>query len=614
MHGNYRFKTEDAERFASENNFKTHRQGNELVFTKCPYCGGNSRSDKNKFAINLITGQFNCFRASCGARGNMITLAQDFNFSLGREIDEYYRPQRQFKRYKRPEAPIEPKEAAVKYLKSRGISEETVRKFQITSKDDVVVFPFFDEKGDIQTIKYRNPDPKDGQSKEWFEKNCKPILFGMLQCNPSNKTLIVTEGQIDSLSVAEAGIENAVSVPGGVNSFTWVPYCWDWISQFEKIVVFGDHEKGHVTLYAEFCQRWQRKVWCVREEDYLDCKDANDILRKHGAEQIRKCIENAEQPPIPKIIDLSEVEDVDINEIDKLRTGLWKLDDVLCGGLPFGQLVLVTGKAGDGKSTLANQILVNAINEGYKVFMYSGELPNYLLKSWMTFQAAGPSNIKKIDQKGEYRTNSGYEIQPEVKKKISDWFADQAWIYDNRIADNEDDEQVKLLDLIDMVVVQKGVRVVLLDNLMTALDLDPGEAQDKYDRQGLFMKRLARLALKHNILIILVAHKRKMSAPEANDTVAGSADIVNLASIVISYERGSKEDDPKSRRLKVTKNRLFGELTSGHGLLLDFDPASKRIYDHENNGELKRHYGWEGFDYAEHFKNDNDEDIKLPWA
>jgi DNA primase len=308
--GPYQFKEEDAERFAASTGIKFFRIGRELTFAECPYCSGRSR-DKKTFAINLDTGRFNCFRASCGAKGNMITLAKDFNFSLGQNADEYYKPARRYKSWKRPEAPIEPKGAELIYLGDRGISEQIVRKYQITSKDaDIIVFPHIDENGDIQTIKYRNAHPEEGQSKEFFERNCRPILFGMYQCNLKNKTLIVTEGQIDALSVAEAGIENAVSVPGGVNSYTWIPYCWNWVCQFDRIIVFGDHEKGKITLYPEFLSRWKDKVWCVRAEDYLDCKDANDILRKYGTAQIRKCIDNAQQPPVTQIIEIADVQDV----------------------------------------------------------------------------------------------------------------------------------------------------------------------------------------------------------------------------------------------------------------------------------------------------------------
>ena len=74
-----------------------------------------------------------------------------------------------------------------------------------------------------------------------------PILFGMAQCEDFTR-LIITEGQLDSLSVASCDIKNAVSVPTGALGFTWLANCWDWVNKFEEIVVFGDYEKGKITL------------------------------------------------------------------------------------------------------------------------------------------------------------------------------------------------------------------------------------------------------------------------------------------------------------------------------------------------------------------------------
>ena len=122
---------------------------------------------------------------------------------------------------------------------------------------------------------------KSKGSKEWTEANSKPILFGMNHCNFDNKTLVITEGQMDSLSCIEAGVENAVSVPLGALGFTWVPNCWDFLCKFDTLVVFGDHEKGHITLLDELEQRFDGIVKHVREDDYLDCKDANELLQKH---------------------------------------------------------------------------------------------------------------------------------------------------------------------------------------------------------------------------------------------------------------------------------------------------------------------------------------------
>lgn len=112
----------------------------------------------------------------------------------------------------------------------------------------------------------------------------------MKQCSENRERLIITEGQLDSLSVAEAGIENAVSVPTGAKGFTWVPYCFDWVMQFNEIVVFGDHEKGHITLLDDISRRFDKPVRHVQEEDYLGCKDANEILQKHGPAAVRNAV------------------------------------------------------------------------------------------------------------------------------------------------------------------------------------------------------------------------------------------------------------------------------------------------------------------------------------
>lgn len=608
--GIYKFNSDDAFAFANGQGIKTKIKGEELHLQDCPYCHGGYHGDKYTFSINLHTGQFKCLRASCGVIGNMVTLSRDFDFSLGNEVDEYYRPKRRFRSFKKKEEPIIPKEPAVTYLESRGISEAVARKYEITTQNDhdnILVFPFYDEKGVLRFVKYRKTDfdRNRDKNKEWCEADCKPILFGMKQCNDKFDRLILTEGQLDSLSVATSGIENAVSVPTGAKGFTWVPYCYNWVSKFKEIVVFGDYEKENITLLDDVVRRFPCIIKHVRQESYKGCKDANEILQKYGTEAIVEAIETAVPVPVNRVLPLASVENVNIYELPKLRTGIAELDRTLYGGLPFGMVCVIAGKRGDGKSTLGSQIMAYALEQGYRTFAYSGELPNYLYKSWFDFQIAGRHHI--VENKTDFGTLNRF-LTKANQELINAWYMERAYIYDNRIVEN--DEKEDLLKSIERSIQQYGTKVILIDNLMTAMYIDEQRGSDKYDQQGQFVRNLTKLAIKYDCLILLVAHQRKNNfTTDANDEISGSGDITNLAGITLSYNRGTKDEIEKGmvsefqRKLIIAKNRLFGKINL-QGILLDYDERSKRIYG--TGDDLDYQFGWNadenGFTSAENME------------
>lgn len=590
----YEFKESDAWDFSRSSGIAAKQKGEELQFLSCPYCRGGRNGDKGTFSINLRTGQFKCLRSSCSVSGNMVTLAKDFDwFSLGRDVDAYYKAgnRHKYRRFQKKTEPIKPKPAAVTYLESRGISSGTTEKYQITvqtKNENVLVFPFLDAAGVMQFVKYRKTDFDRGKdtAKEWCEANCKPILFGMYQCNPGNKTLIMTEGQIDSLSVAESGIENAVSVPTGKNGFTWVPYCWDWLQQFETLIIFGDNENGSITLLDDMKRRFRGTIKAVKQQDYKGCKDANELLQKYGKEAVRRAVERAECVPVQRIIRLSDVKTVDLFSLPKISTGFKTLDKVLAGGIYLGQTVIVTGKRGDGKSTFTSQILVNALDQGIRVLAYSGELPDYFFKRWMDFQAAGKHNV--IDRAAE-NGNISYFVTNEKISKIEEWYRERAYLYDNQ--STSDDELEDLLQTIEKAVQQYGIQLVLLDNLMTALDV--GMSVDLYRAQSKFVDKLVKMAKRLQVAVILVVHPRKNRfGNDDTDEVSGSADITNKVDIVMTYKRNLASFENAERVVTVSKNRLTGKLAVGEAAIpLYYDEASKRIC--EDKADFIKPYGWE---------------------
>ena len=595
----YDFDPYDVERFASYTGTRTRKIGNQLQFEICPFCHGETKSSKRDtytFAINLDNGLYNCLRSSCMSHGNMIELAKEFpDFNLNDQVSRYL-GQGDYRRtnYKPYTYKLEkPKNEAVEYLKSRGIDGNLCKKYDITMKNDnkTLIIPFRDENGVVWCVKFRNTKfRKDVDSmKEWFDVRktqdehgqtvkdmhslSKPILFGMYQCEGFEQ-LVITEGQMDTLACVTAGIKNVVSVPTGQGGSTWIPYCYDWLTKFDEIIVFGDCENGKITLSDMIRNRFSRKrVKIVRVEDYQGCKDANDILLLHGKQAVVDAVNNAQATVSKYIKRAIDIKYVDIKKFPKISTVIDKLDNILSGGFYYGQLILLSGKKGNGKSTMASQFVVEALSQKKRVLVYSGELPDYRVKQWIDGQLYG---------KGEL-TNSQI-------KQCEDLYSDKLLIYDNTVIE---EQPPKLLDVIEDTVIKQDVKFVLIDNLMSGLRVRPNE--NLYQAQSDFVFRLARISKQYDIVIMLVAHPRKTNGVFDNDDVSGSADITNLADIVMSYDRDKDREEVEDLRImRVTKNRLTGKLGN---IEMWFSEESRRISD----GQFFDKNYFEGFVEADDF-------------
>ena len=563
-HEYYKCQPGDAERFARSVGRKFKRSGSELVFGYCPYCNGGGK-DKDTFSINTETGQFECKRSSCMAKGNLITLAKDFSdvFSLGKEVSIYYNidnARNQFKRFRDAHKKIESSDPAVEYLKGRGIPEEITKKYEVTTlegKKNILCFPFKDETGEIVFIKYRDTEfnPEKGGNKEWCIKgNYKKILFGMFQCEDFG-TLVITEGQIDSLSCAAAGIKNAVSVPNGKRGFTWKPNVWNWLVKFDEIVVFGDREGDQITLAEEITQFFPKRVRIVKPSSYQGCKDANELLQKVGPIALTKAVEDAEVRVNLRIKDLAEVENIDLSKMPSYSTGLQTLDETIGNGFHDGELIILTGKCGEGKSTFASQVVAKMIQNGLKVFCYSGELPDYTFKAWIDKQICNGANTEG------------------ARNAASDFYRKKCYIYDNS---SVIDEKEEVFDLITQAIKSLECKFILIDNLMVAMEMKAQE--DLYRQQSSFVTKLTKIAKGFNVIIMLVAHPRKGDS-EDNDAISGSGDITNRANIVIRYQKKSKKaEDDNLSLVKITKNRTTGRL-NWDGIEVEYDPQSMRIHE-----------------------------------
>lgn len=157
--------------------------------------------------------------------------------------------------------------------------------------------------------KYRKPQKwqKGDGPKEWQDKNTEPILFGMDMVS-FNKPLIITEGEIDALSIYESGCANVVSVPCGCSNLEWINNCWEWLENFSQIIIFGDSDEPGMDMVSNVMKRLGEDR-CLLPPEYpplivdgkeigRPCKDANEILYAYGSDYLREFVQSCEPAPI----------------------------------------------------------------------------------------------------------------------------------------------------------------------------------------------------------------------------------------------------------------------------------------------------------------------------
>ena len=290
-------------------------------------------------------------------------------------------------------------------------------------------------------------------------------------------------------------------------------------------------------------------------------------------------MEKAECYQPATIREMADVEPVNLDDVPHFQTLFPKLDHAL-GGFYEGQLITLTGKRGTGKSTIASMFAVAALWQKWNVLFYSGEMADYEVKRWIDFQIAG----EKAIQERVYTASTGYYLAPEQEQQLADWYRHRLFLVDNVAM--EEQEHTDLTAELETAVRTYGVRFVIMDNLMTAIDA----GENVYLEQSRFARKLKALARKLHIVILLVAHPKKSRASELDsDEISGSGDVANLSDTVIALDRVKQKNDDDTEYLQtllaVQKNRATGVLVQGNDRIpLRHSRKSKRVYQMGDHG------------------------------
>lgn len=501
------------------------------------------------------------------------------------------------------------KSQVYEYFKKRKISPSTIDYADVRQDDEGnTVFNYYDTNDVLTMVKYR-PSRRinKGENKCWCQKGADttPLLFNMNRIN-TTVPLLICEGEPDCLSAIEAGFTNAVSVPLGSTNFHWIEENWDWLEQFDSIIICSDNDEAGLKMQRECIYRlgsWRTKVveiprFFINEEtkEKRAINDLNEVLYFFGKEKVLELILDAKESPVPGVVDFSDIEDVDLDALDGIPTGLPNLDRYLMK-LFYGTLNIVTGINGSGKSSFLNQVICQCLDRGENAYLFSGELPNFQAKNWLNFIFAGQRNVKECS----FNDSVFYKVTPEAKKAISEFYRGRLYIR----KDGESNKKTDIIKSMEDSVRKYGTKLLILDN-MTAMDLE-GNDNNKYDKQAELIMELIAFAVKFNVVVILVVHPHKIDMMRRLNKmdVQGISAIIDLAHRIISLYRVQEKDkqgEPKLNgsgwRVKpikadviidILKDRLTGY--ESRSIEVFYDRPSKRFFT--NEAELDYRYKWD---------------------
>lgn len=292
---------------------------------------------------------------------------------------------------------------------------------------------------------------------------------------------------------------------------------------------------------------------------------------------------------------LAEIEDEDRSKIVSIPSGILQYDKECCG-FDKPSLNIWSGNNGSAKSTLLNQLALNAVNKGFKVAIYSGELRGKKIKRWLILQAAGKSRNMK-SQYNDY----DYYTPNNIKDIIVKWLGDKLYNYNTKYSHNIETVCAE----VEKLVKEHSIDMLVMDNL-SCLDIDELDGSIN-EQQKSAIKLLLRLTNELEIATHVVIHPKKSEGYLRKNDVSGAKTLTDLADCVFFVHRWNQDTQNAAKEfmssitfndlvnsgttniVEVIKHREFGE-AEGHIYKLYYEPESRRLKNSIAENVL---YGWE---------------------
>jgi len=453
---------------------------------KCPKCiqMGKENWKDTCLSINTNSGLYHCHK--CGWSGSVKTN----------------NPMEEIKVYKAPKKDNMARitERGRDFLKKRAITDEVIdaNKIVSTRDDKAIIFPYF-VNGKMINTKTRYIDGK----RFIQSKDAEPVVYNYDKCKDQD-TIVICEGEMDSLSWEVAGVDFHTSVNMGApnkgdknidKKLECLNTCWDLFSTAKTIYVATDNDENGRVLEKELVRRFGADKCLL--VDFSPFKDANEVLIAEGTESLRNRLKTALNPKVEGIF---SIDDVKSSMLDSFHNGQERGTTTYIPSIDKawtwrnGEVNIWTGYQNEGKSIFVNQLAtIKAFHDGWRFGVFSPEnMPmndffNDIIEMYMG-KSADPHyshqmSLTEYENAMEFVKKHFFVIYPKAGFTLEEIF-----------------------DRARFLVKTKGIRSLIIDPYNTVQHrMRSGEREDLYISR--FMSELKRFALDNNISIHLVAHQ-----------------------------------------------------------------------------------------------------------
>jgi twinkle protein len=400
-------------------------------------------------------------------------------------------------------------------------------------------------------------------------------MFGQNVASGS-KQLIITEGELDAMAIAQAQYKKyqkffpVVSIPSASTTNILLEQR-EFLRRFEKIVLCFDQDEPGQNAVKEAAKIIGFDKVLVAK---LPEKDASDVLVRRGADELMNCIFNASAYVPGGIVHGEQV----WTEFQKRRSiASVSYPDCLQGinektkGMRTGEIALFTSGTGSGKSTVIKEIILDLLEK---------TTTNIGLVSLE--ESVGDTAEKFIGMKLKRNLSEGDVSEEDAYKAWKEVFGDGRLMmldHQGSVSDESLTDKIEHLALL-------GCKYIVLDHITIAVS-EGADGKTGNEAIDSVMSALLKIVKKHDVWLGVISHLRKTANNQkpfeeghlpSMDDIKGSGSIKQISFDIIGFARNMIAEDVTERntiKFRVLKCRFTGN--TGNAGSSVYNPKTQRL-------------------------------------